>query len=150
LLKHRQLIAHKQPLFSDIKAGDEIGPLIKGPYNVIMMARFAGVSGDFYPSHYDNKWAVEKSHHPSAIAHGLQLSCYLSQLVTDWMGPNSFMTRFSSQNRDLTLDGDTVTFRGRVIRKYTLGKENLVELELWGDKQSGPRVIAGAATVRFP
>jgi acyl dehydratase len=139
----------KQVYFEDVKVGDEL-PSHVVSFNVVKMAMFASVSGDFFPSHYDNKWAIEKSGHPAAIAHGLHVSCHLSQLLTNWIGPKGMLKRFSSENRGLTLDGDTVTMRGMVIKKYNQGGENLVECNIWGETQDGRLIISGSAVAILP
>jgi len=135
--------------FDDVAAGSEIPPHTFA-VNVVKMAMFASVSGDFFPSHLDNKWAIEKSGHPAAIAHGLHISCHLSQLVTNWIGPNGVLKKFSSQNVGLTFDGDTITMRGKVGEKYTKDGENYLDCVLRADKQDGTVVARGSATVTLP
>jgi len=145
LLKYRP-----QLFFEEVEVGQEIPAANRGPYTVMTMAMFAAVSGDFYPSHYDNGWAVKNSHHEAAIAHGLQVSCYLSQLVTDWIFPDGMLRKFSSENRNPTFDGDLLTFKGKVVRKYVQGNEGLLDCEIWGEKASGTKVATGSATVTLP
>jgi acyl dehydratase len=87
---------------------------------------------------------------PAAIVHGLQVITYLSQLLTDWIGPNGALKKFASQVRVPTLAGDTLTMKGRVIGKYIRQEENYLECEVWGEKQDGTMVVQGAATVTLP
>jgi acyl dehydratase len=136
--------------FENTAAGQSLPPLIKGPYTVATMAKFAAVSADFYPSHYDNKWATERSKHKGALAHGLQVTTFLSQLVTDWMGPYGMLKKFSAENRRPTFDGDTLTFHGKISRREAGERDGLVELDLWGENQDGVKVITGKATVLLP
>ena len=143
-------IKREQVFFDDIEVGSEIPSLVKGPYKVMTMAKFAALMGDFYPAHYDSKWAVEKDRIPAAIAHGLQVTAYLSQLLTDWVGPNGVLRRFASQVRAQTFLGDTLTMKGRVTKKYTKDGENYLECEVWGEKQDGTVVVEGSATVTLP
>jgi len=145
-----QAIKMEQLFFDDVEVGSEISPLTKGPYTVMTMAKFAAVHGDFYPSHYDNKWAMEVDRLPGAIAHGLQITSYLSQLLTDWIGPNGALKKFASQVRAQTFVGDTITMKGRVTNKYIKDGENYLECEVWGEKQDGTMVIQGSGTVALP
>ena len=39
--------------FDDVKVGDELPPLVKGPIQQIQLTRYAGASGDFNPMHHD-------------------------------------------------------------------------------------------------
>jgi acyl dehydratase len=145
-----QIMKREQTFFNDIEVGSEITPLTKGPYTLMTMAKFAAMNGDFYPSHYDNKWAIEVDRLPGAIAHGLQITSYLSQLLTDWMGPNGTLKKFASQVRAQTFVGDILTMRGRVTKKYIKDGENYLECEVWGEKQDGTMVVQGSGTVTLP
>ena len=136
--------------FDDVGVGTEIPALSKGPITMMDMAKFAAENGDFSPVHYDNKFAMEARGFPAAIVHGLQVVTYLSQLLTDWIGPNGALKKFASQVRVPTLAGDTLTMKGKVTRKYTGENENYLECEVWGEKQDGTMVVQGAATVTLP
>jgi acyl dehydratase len=140
----------EQIFFDNIEVGSKIPPLIKGPYALMTMAKFAAMNGDFYPAHYDNKWAVEIERLPAAIVHGMQITTYLSQLVTDWIGPNGILKKYASQVRAQTFVGDTLTMEGEVTGKYTKDGDNYLECRLWGEKQDGTVVIQGTATVTMP
>jgi acyl dehydratase len=139
-----------QACFENATVGAALPPLKKGPYTVEMMAKFACVSADFYPSHYDNKWATQKSGHKGALAHGLQITTFLSQLVTDWMSPYGMLKKFSAENRRPTFDGDTLTFHGTIKRREARDGEGVVELDLYGENQDGVKVITGQATISLP
>jgi len=145
-----QIMKREQIFFDDIEVGSEIIPLTKGPIAVMTMAKFAAMNGDFYPGHYDSKWAIEMDRLPAAIVHGMQVTTYLSQLLTDWIGPNGALRKFASQVRAQTFVGDSLTMKGRVTKKYTRDSENYLECEVWGEKQDGTVVIQGLATVTLP
>ena len=106
----------EQVFFEDVEVGTEIPPLVK-KYSLMKMAAFAGVHGDWCPGHYDyrscNNIGLE-----GPVAYGMQITAYASQLLTDWMGPNGVLKKFMSQTRAFVFPHDTLTFRGRVLRKY--------------------------------
>jgi len=145
-----QILKREQIFFDDIEIGSDITPLTKEPCTLMTMAKFAAMNGDFYPAHYDNKWAVEIERLPAAIVHGMQITTYLSQLLTDWIGPNGVLKRYASQVRAQTFVGDTLTMKGEVTGKYTKDGENYLECRVWGEKQDGTAVIQGTATVALP
>ena len=145
-----QIMTREQIFLDDIEVGGEIPPLTKGPCTVMTMAKFAAMNGDFYPGHYDSKWAIEMDRLPSAIVHGMQVTTYLSQLLTDWIGPDGALKKFASQVRAHTFVGDTLTMKGKVTKKYTRDSESYLECEVWGEKQDGTVVIQGSATVTLP
>lgn len=145
-----QIMKREQIFLDDIEVGGEIPPLTKGPCTVMTMAKFAAMNGDFYPGHYDSKWAIEMDRLPSAIVHGMQVTTYLSQLLTDWIGPDGALKKFASQVRAQTFVGDTLTMKGKVTKKYTRDSESYLECEVWSEKQDGTVVIQGSATVTLP
>jgi acyl dehydratase len=149
VLGMKPIMRRDQAFLDDVEAGSEIPPHTVS-FNVVKMAMFAAVSGDFYPSHYDNKWAIDKSHHPAATVHGLHVTTHLSQLLTNWIAPDGALKSFSSRVQTQTFDGDTVTMKGRVSKKYTKDSENYLECEIWGEKQDGTVVVTGSATVTLP
>ena len=139
-----------QVFFEDIEVGSEIPPLVKGPYMVMNLAKFGAMVGDFYPAHYDHKWAIEKDRVPAVVAYGLQIASHLSQLLTDWIGPNGVLKKYANRVTAQVYAGDTLTMKGRVIKKYTKDGENCVECELWGEKQDGTQAVVGSGTVTLP
>lgn len=145
-----KLLKQAQVYFEDVVVGTEIPPLRKGPYTVMDIAKFASMYGDFYPGHYDNKWAVEMDHIPGAIAHGYQVITYLGQMLTDWVSPNGWLRKLSSQVRAQTYVGDSLTFKGKVTAKRRQDGANVLECAVSGENQDGLVVVQGMATVYLP
>jgi len=133
--------------FEDVASDEKLGPLVKGPYTVMDAAKFSSMNGDYYPGHYDTGWATVKDRTPNVVAHGLQITTFLSQLVTDWMGRDGFLSRYTSQVRSQTYVGDTLNFQGEVTEKSEENGEFRVSIKVWGEKQDGTRVIDGSAAV---
>ena len=139
-----------QVFFEDVEVGSEIPPLVKGPYMVMNLAKFGAMVGDFYPTHYDHKWATEKDRVPAVVVYGLQIASHLCQLLTDWIEPNGVLKKYTNRVTTQVYVGDTLTMKGRVIEKYTKDGENYVECELWGEKQDSTRAVVGSGTVMLP
>ncbi|MEW6142338.1 MAG: MaoC/PaaZ C-terminal domain-containing protein [Chloroflexota bacterium] len=145
-----ELLRREQLLFNDVTEGTAISPLLKGPYTPVDMAKFASMYGDFYPGHYDSKWAVEIDRIPKAIVHGYQLVTHLSQLLTDWISPDGFIRKLSTQVRAQVFVGDSVTMKGIVQKKYIKDGESCLDCSVWGEKPDGTVVIQGTAVVILP
>ena len=139
-----------QVFFEDVEVGSEIPPLVKAPYMVMNLAKFGAMVGDFYPTHYDHKWATEKDRVPAVVVYGLQIASHLCQLLTDWIEPNGVLKKYTNRVTTQVYVGDTLTMKGRVIEKYTKDGENYVECELWGEKQDSTRAVVGSGTVMLP
>ena len=118
----------ENPKFETVKVGDEIPSLSTEPITRQKLALYCGASGDHNPIHVDIDYAKE-SGLDDVIAHGMLSMAYLGRLVTNWVSQESvreFKTRFTA----MTLVGDKVTCRGKIIEKFTKTGENLIRLEL--------------------
>ena len=157
-----ETVEREQVFFEDIEVGSEIPTITRGPYTAIKTALFIGALWvDFFPAHYCGAWA-RRMGCPGIYVHSHLITPLLGQLVTDWMGPNGTLKKFTCQIRGDTYarfpsellpdtyEGDTLTVKGRVIKKYTKDSENYVECEVWGEKQDRTVVIQGSATVILP
>jgi len=157
-----ETVEREQIFFEDVEVGSEIPTITRGPYTAIKTALFIGALWmDFHPAHYCGAWA-RRMGCPGILLHGHHITPLLVQLVTDWMGPNGTLKklkariisdtyeRFTYQVTDDTYEGDTLTAKGRIIKKYKKDSENYLECELWADKQDGTVVAQGSAMVILP
>jgi acyl dehydratase len=131
--------------FDDVKVGDELPPLVKGPLQQIQLTRYAGASGDFNPIHQDHEFA-KAAGMGDVFAHGMLSMGFVGQLVTDWAGAGN-VRKLGVRFAGIVRLKDTITCRGRVLGKS--GKD-LVDLEIWAENQRGEKVVAGKATVAIP
>jgi acyl dehydratase len=132
----------------DVKVGDEITPLVKGPIQQIQLTRYAGASGDFNPIHQDREFA-EAAGMGDVFAHGMLTMGFVAQSVTDWAGAGTVRkigVRFAS----LVRLKDVVTCRGRVLSKESAEGVHTVELELWAENHKSEKIVRGKATVALP
>ncbi len=108
------------------------------------MALYCGASGDHNPIHVDIDYAKE-SGLDDVIAHGMLSMAYLGRLLTDWVSQSSIRelkTRFTA----MTLIGDQVTCRGKIIEKFNESGENRVRLELTAETPR-EQSLAGEAVI---
>lgn len=144
-------IRREQIFFEDVDVGIGIPHLSKGRYTTSKFAMFSAVYGNFCAGHFDYSMARRLFDTDRPIAFGDQVcGAYLSQLLTDWIGPNGILRRFKSQMRAPVYDGDSLIVKGRVIKKYTEDSGNYVECEIWSENQDGNVVAWGTSTVTLP
>lgn len=134
--------------FEDVKVGDELPPLVKGPIQQIQLTRYAGASGDFNPIHQDDEFA-RAAGMGGVFAHGMLSMGFVAQAVTDWAGAGR-VRKIGVRFAGLVRLKDTVTCRGRVIGTSQKDGVNLVELDVWAENQKGEKVVTGKATVSLP
>ena len=87
---------------------------------------------------------------PFAHDSGIDRISWLSNLVTNWMGDQGFLKTLSVTLTLPNVYGDATWGRGRVIQKYRLNGDHLVELAIWCDNQRGQQTAHGRATVALP
>lgn len=134
--------------FDDVKVGDALPLLEKGPIQQIQLTKYAGASGDFNPIHQDDEFA-KAAGMGGVFAHGMLSMGFVAQAVTDWAGAGNVRkvgVRFTA----LVRLKDVVTCKGTVVGKRTEDDLHLLDLDVWAENQRGEKVVAGHATVAVP
>jgi acyl dehydratase len=126
-----------------VEVGQELPELVKHP-TTRQLVQYAGAQGDFYEIHYDQDYARSVGL-PGVILHGLLKAAFLGQLITDWIGDEATLQTFEVSYRGIDVPARPYRCRGKVARI----DGNDVELELWGEDESGTRTTVGAATVKL-
>lgn len=127
----------------NVAVGQELPELVKHP-TTRQLVQYAGAQGDFYEIHYDQAFAQGVGL-PGVILHGLLKAGFLGQLVTDWLGDQGTLETFEVSYRGIDQPGHPYRCRGRVTRVD--GRD--VELEVWGEDESGRRTTVGTVKVRL-
>ena len=149
----------EQLYWEDIEVGTEITPLAKIA-TTQMLVRWAGASGDFNPLHYDNAY-VESAGLGQVIVHGALKRQWLIQLMTDWIGEQGTLKKFSCQYGAMDYPrhmksisepqaGETWYCKGKVTRKYLEGEQHLVDCRIGLENGNGEVTTSGKATVILP
>jgi acyl dehydratase len=134
--------------FEDVRVGDELPTLVKGPIQQIQLTRYAGASGDFNPIHQDDEFA-RAAGMGGVFGHGMLTMGFVAQALTDWAGAGT-VRRLGVRFVGLVRLKDTVSCRGRVLAKSSRDDAHTVDLEVWAENQKGEKVVAGKATVALP
>ena len=134
--------------WEDVQEGMDLPPLVKYP-DTQQLVKYAGASGDYYQIHYDTAFAKKKGL-PGVIIHGALKSAFLGQLVTDWIGDYGVLKRLDCQYRGMDVPDDTLTSKGKAVRKYEENGEHLVDCDIWLENGAGAVTTPGTATVSLP
>jgi acyl dehydratase len=135
----------------DVRVGDGLPPLVKGPIQQIQLTRYAGASGDFNPIHQDDEFA-RAAGMGGVFAHGMLTMGFVAQAVTDWAGAGS-VVRIGVRFTGLVRLKDTLTCSGRVVATSPApapGGHATADVEVWAQNQKGEKVVTGRATVALP
>ncbi len=153
--------------FEDVTEGDAIPSLRKGTYSVTELFLFThGVLGTGRSSRaalaaegsadlggggrFDAEHAQKRRNMPGQFDYGPQRVCWLSQIVTDWMGDDGTLKKLNAAIRHPNVVGDTNTVHGEVTGKSIVNGEHLVELQVRNVNQSGLPTALGTAVVALP
>ncbi len=162
--------------WDDVQEGDELPSLMKGPLDIVDQASFMCACGYRFGcgatkwelvsprrnvrDPETNEWTYpvvfhisERMSHvmgyPLATIFGGFGEAWTSEIVTNWAGDHAFVKRLSHQMRRASFEGDLITVKGHVTRKYIDNGEHLVDIEMWTENQNGVVLVPSKATVKL-
>lgn len=153
--------------WEDVVEGDEMPTLKKGVYTVTELFLFThGVLGTNRATRaaletsgakdlggggrFDVDHVKKKRSMPGQFDFGPQRVCWLVQMATNWMGDDGTLKKLVTHVRHPNVVGDTNTIYGTVAKKYIEGDQNLVDLDVRVENQSGTASAYARATVELP
>ncbi|MDX9763174.1 MAG: MaoC/PaaZ C-terminal domain-containing protein, partial [Desulfomonilia bacterium] len=71
--------------FENVKVGDAMPELSKGPIIKLQHVLYAGASGDFNPLHTDDDFAKAVGMKDGVISHGMLIMGFVGQAITAWV-----------------------------------------------------------------
>jgi acyl dehydratase len=86
----------------------------------------------------------------NASDYGPQRVCWLGEFLTDWMGDDGTLKKYSCQVRHPSVIGDINFVKGKVKGKRIENGEHLVDCEIWVENQAGLVTAPGLASVALP
>jgi acyl dehydratase len=84
---------------------------------------------------------------PAPMDEGPIRAAQPSQLMTDWIGDDGWLSTLDFQVRRPIYAGDTTTWKGKVTNKFVKDGKHVVECEIWGENQRGQISTKGNSTV---
>lgn len=134
--------------FEDVAEGQEPPPFLRMT-DLMHFNRFAAINDEFVYFHMDDEFARKRGEQGVVGMGNLRFS-YLHNMLREWIGDRGRIRRVSCEYRGINRKGDTLTCRGRVVKKHIQDGEYLVDLEVWVENQKGENISPGEATVALP
>ena len=120
----------EQLYWNDVKEGDNL-PEFELDLTWTKMVEQVSGSQDFYEVHHDPGFAREAGHDEIFYNTGFTQAA-LCRLLTDWIGTEGWVQKFSFQMRRMNIPDDKVHVRGVVTSvNATEGDTGSVTLDLW-------------------
>jgi len=138
----------KQMTYEEVVVGQSLPTLIKHP-TPRQLVMWAGASGEFSEMHYDKDFALSKGF-PGIIVHGMLMTSFLAQVLTDWMGEWGALKKIKTSNRQFMLVDRDIICKATVTDKYIQGDEHCVECELSAENSAGEKCVTATAVVTLP
>jgi acyl dehydratase len=136
--------------FEDVKVGDELPCLEKGPLTTAHLMRWSAAMENWHKIHYDKPFAVEHDKLPGLLINGSFKQQFIVQLLKDWAGPTGWVWKVDFQFRAMNIVGETLYLWARVTSKREAPDYGLVELDLGIVNEQGKESTPGKATVALP
>ena len=113
-----------------------------------------------YPSTPEEAFAVAQGV-GKPIVHGALKRQWLVQLMTDWIGEEGTLKKFSCSYRAMdyprlmntmseSQEGETWHCKGKVTKKYAEDDKHYVDCNIWIENGKGEVTTPGSATVILP
>lgn len=135
------------PRFEDTSVGYELPTFTTEPIGRVILALYAGASGDHNPIHIDPDFA-KSAGMPDVFAQGMLAMAYLGHVLTCW-APQSVLRDYGVRFLAITHLGESLVCCGKVVEKYADG-ERRVRIRVTAANLTGEVKLAGDAVVALP
>ena len=136
------------PSFASLNEGDEIEPLVKPEITRQHLIDYGEAALDGNPMHTDDEFAQDAGY-PGVFAQGMLSMGFLAQFLVERFGIES-LKRIKVRFAKLTWPGEKIACRGVVVKKYTEGDRNLLDLDIHTANEEGEKKLIGTATIQLP
>lgn len=133
-----------QRFAEDVAVGDEL-PVVVRNASRVQLFLYSAATWNPHRIHYDVDYARFEGH-PDVIVHGPLQGAWLSQYLTDWVGPAGRLVDLRWQNRASALPEQDYEFRGKVAAV----DGSRITLEVWEQHPDGTVLMPGRAVVVLP
>ncbi len=166
--------------WEEVELGEELLPLVKGPFTPMSGIAFVQGWGGFYMHGERIAWQEYIERHPGmappdelglpqgpirvhwdnefarkvgvpgAYDYGPQRVSWLIHLLTDWIGDDGFVKSLNAQVTRFNIWGDVQFIKGKVLGKLREGDDSVIEVEVWAENQRGEVTAKGYGKVLLP
>jgi acyl dehydratase len=138
----------RQLFFEEVDVDTEIKSL-SNRVDLLQLIRFSAATWNFFLLHLEKEFA-QRQGFKNANIHAPFYGAFLAKMMTHWIGDPGRLKKLGYKVTVMGFPGDTLIGKGKVIKKYQEGGENLVDCKIWIENQDGVKVALASATVSLP
>jgi acyl dehydratase len=138
----------QQRYWDDVQEGDQVPGFSLDLTPTRIVLHVSG-SQDYNRVHHDQEFA-RSSGHPDIFVNTGFMTASFGRLLSSYVGDKGWVKKFRMEMRQPNRPGDTMTLKGKVVRKYEQDGEHLLDLEVWAENQRAGVTTPSTATVRLP
>lgn len=138
------------PVFEDLRVGDEILAIERGPITSSHLMRWSAAIENWHRIHYDMPFATGHDKLPGLPVNGTWKQHFLVQLMRQWLGPGGWLWKIDFSFRKLDVAGTTLTAWGRITALEVRGDYGYVTCEIGIRNQDGEQSTPGTAVGVLP
>ena len=138
----------EQIFFEDVNADTEI-PSSVNRVELLLLLRHAAATWNLFLLHIDKEFAQRQGFRDANTPASLY-GAFLAKMMTNWIGNRGRLKKLGYRVTVMGFPGDTLTCKGKVVKKYQEVGENLVDCDIWVENQDGLKVAPASATVSLP
>ena len=131
--------------FDDVRVGDSLVPLTKGPLERSQFVAYGEAAMDANPIHTDEEFA-QQSGYKSVFAQGMLSMGFLGQMLVANAGTGN-VRRFKVRFTKISWPGETITCKGVVTKKYQEDGIRVVDCDVHTETENGERRVEGSASL---
>jgi acyl dehydratase len=136
--------------FEDVSVGDELPPLVRGPFTPVHLMRWSAAIENWHRIHYDDPFATEHDGLPGLLVNGSFKQHFLVQMARGYFEPGGWLARIAFSFRRMDHVGDVLTAWGRVTETYERDGLGFVACEIGIRNPRGEDSTPGTALGVLP
>jgi acyl dehydratase len=144
------LVRPTSPAFADLRVGDALPELTRGPLTPLHLMRFSAAIENWHRIHYDESFAVEHDGLPGLLVSGSWKQHLVAQAVRAWLGPDGWLAELEVRFRRMNVAGETLTAWGTITALEERGARGVVTCDVGIRNADGMESSPGRATGYLP
>ena len=149
-MRHVSTIEPADLWFEDFREGQEFPVVTKGPVMVGHQVRWAGATDNYDSEFHHDEYVAKAQGLPGIILSGPFIAAWLLAAVSNWVGRNARLTRFTDRNTGSTMPRDMLYLKGHVTRTYRQDGNCYIDIDCHVENQRGENTTPATATARVP